>query len=225
MSADLIERKLAAILAADVSGYSRMMEVDEAGTLARLKAHIGEVVRPRIAAHRGHIVKTTGDGLLAEFASVVEAVESAVEIQRSMAERNTGEPENSQILYRVGINLGDVIFEDGDVFGDGVNVASRLEGLAKPGGVCVSDIVHQAVADRIQVPFRDMGNQRVKNISRPIRVWQWTPDAAPQTTRPRRSGAASAGAVRDGVGRRADRLGQHWPGSAGAEGSELAEPS
>ncbi len=112
MSADLIERKLAAILAADVSGYSRMMEVDESGTLARLKAHIGEVVRPRITAHRGHIVKTTGDGLLAEFASVVEAVESAVEIQRSMAERNTGEPENSQILYRVGINLGDVLFEE-----------------------------------------------------------------------------------------------------------------
>ena len=183
MSADLIERKLAAILAADVSGYSRMVEVDEAGTLARVKAHIGEVVRPTIAAHRGHIVKTTGDGLLAEFASVVGAVESAVEIQRSMAERNTSEPENSQILYRVGINLGDVIFEGGDVFGDGVNVASRLEGLAKPGGVCISDIVHQAVADRIQVPFRDMGNQRVKNISRPIRVWQWTPDAAPQTTR------------------------------------------
>ena len=113
MSADLVERKLAAILAADVAGYSRMMEVDEAGTLARLKAHIGEVVRPRIAAHRGNIVKTTGDGLLAEFASVVEAVESALEIQRSMAERNTGEPENSQILYRVGINLGDVIFDDG----------------------------------------------------------------------------------------------------------------
>ena len=184
MEADRAERKLAAILAADVSGYSRMMEVDEAGTLTRLKAHIGDVVGPRIAAHRGNIVKTTGDGLLAEFGSVVEAVESAVEIQRSMAERNTGEPEESQILYRVGINLGDVIFENGDVFGDGVNVASRLEGLAKPGGVCVSDIVHQAVADRIQVPFRDMGNQRVKNISRPIRVWQWTPDAMPQTTRP-----------------------------------------
>ena len=138
MSADLVERKLAAILAADVSGYSRMMEVDEAGTLARMKAHIGEVVRPRIAAHRGNIVKTTGDGLLAEFASVVEAVESAVEIQRSMAERNTGEPENSQILYRVGINLGDVIFEDGDVFGDGVNVASRLEGGSPSRAACAS---------------------------------------------------------------------------------------
>ncbi|MFD1984115.1 alpha/beta fold hydrolase [Mesorhizobium newzealandense] len=184
MVANPFERKLAAILAADVSGYSRMMEVDEAGTLARMKAHIGEVVRPRIAAHRGNVVKTTGEGLLVEFASVVEAVESAIEIQRSMAERNSGEPENTQILYRVGINLGDLIFEDGDVFGDGVNVASRLEGLAKPGGVCVSDIVHQAVEDRIQVPFRDMGNQRVKNISRPIRVWQWTPDAALQTTRP-----------------------------------------
>ena len=184
MHAGLVERKLAAILAADVSGYSRMMEVDEAGTLARLRAHISEVVRPRIAAHRGNIVKTSGDGLLAEFASIVEAVESAVEIQRSMAERNTGEPEDSRILYRVGINLGDVLFEDGDVFGDGVNVASRLEGLAKPGGLCISDIVHQAIADRIEVAFRDMGNQRVKNISRPIRVWQWTPDAPPQTARP-----------------------------------------
>ena len=184
MSVGLTERKLAAILAADVSGYSRMMELDEVGTLARMKAHIGEVVRPRIAAHRGNIVKSTGDGLLAEFASVVEAVESAVEIQRSMAERNSAEAEHSQMHYRVGINLGDVIFADGDVFGDGVNVAARLEGLAKPGGVCVSDIVHQAVADRIQAPFRDMGNQRVKNISRPIRVWQWTPDATLQARGP-----------------------------------------
>ncbi len=167
-----VERRLAAILAADVAGYSRMMEVDEAGTLARLKAHLGEVVRPKIAAHRGNIVKTTGDGLLAEFASVVSAVECAVEIQRSMAERNTGEAEDSLIRFRIGINVGDIIIDDGDIFGDGVNVAARLEGLADPGGICVHRDVRGQVQNRLPLTFDDMGEVEVKNIARPLRVYR-----------------------------------------------------
>jgi len=176
-----MERRLAAILAADMAGYSRLMERDEESTLTRQKTHRGELFDPEIAMRGGRIVKTTGDGMLVEFASAQDAVRCAVEIQTAMSDREATSPDDNRILYRVGINLGDVIFDDGDVFGDGVNVASRLEGLAKPGGVCISDIVHQAVADRIQIPFRDMGTQRVKNISRPVRVWQWTPDAPPQT--------------------------------------------
>jgi len=172
-------RRLAAILAADMAGYSRLMERDEDGILTRQKAHRRELIDPEIANRGGRIVKTTGDGMLVEFTSAQDAVRCAVDIQTAMSDREGAADEDSRILYRFGVNLGDVIFDDGDVFGDGVNVASRLEGLAKPGGVCISDIVHQAVAERIQVPFRDMGNQRVKNISRPIRVWQWTPDAPP----------------------------------------------
>lgn len=179
-----MQRRLAAILAADVVGYSRLMGLDEGGTLSAFKAHRRELVDGKIAEHQGRIVKLTGDGILVEFPSVVEAVACAADIQRQMRERNVDVPEDRRIEFRIGVNLGDIIVEDDDIFGDGVNVASRLEGLAKPGGVCVSDIVHQAVEDRIQVPFRDMGNQRVKNISRPIRVWQWTPDAALQTNRP-----------------------------------------
>jgi pimeloyl-ACP methyl ester carboxylesterase len=129
-------------------------------------------------------VKTTGDGVLAEFSSAQEAVSCAVSIQTAMSDREAVTPEDRRICYRLGINLGDVVFDDGDIFGDGVNVAARLEGLARPGSVCISDIVHQAVADRIRLPFRDMGSQRVKNISRPIRVWQWSPDAPPQTMEP-----------------------------------------
>ena len=170
-------RQLAAILAADMAGYSRLMEQDEENIIARQKAHRMELFDPEITGRGGRIVKTTGDGVLVEFTAAQDAVRCAVNIQVAMSGRESASPEDRRILYRVGINLGDVIFDEGDVFGDGVNVASRLEGLAKPGGVCISDIVHQAIADRIQVPFRDMGNQRVKNISRPIRVWQWTPDA------------------------------------------------
>lgn len=177
-------RRLAVILAADMAGYSRLMERDEDGVLARQKLHRRELIDPEIASRGGRIVKTTGDGMLVEFASVQEAVRCAVSIQAAMKGREELAAEDGRILYRVGVNLGDVLFDDGDVFGDGVNVASRLEGLAEPGGVCISDIVHQAVADRIEVPFRDMGNQRVKNISRPIRVWQWTPDAPPPITEP-----------------------------------------
>ena len=172
-----MERRLAAILVADMAGYSRLMEQDEEGVLERQKSHRRELIDPEIAGRGGRIVKTTGDGMLAEFGSAQDAVRCAIDIQIAMAERESASPMESRIIYRVGINLGDVVFDEGDIFGDGVNVASRLQGLSKPGGVCVSDIVHQSVADRFREPFRDMGSQRVKNISRPIRVWQWTPDA------------------------------------------------
>jgi class 3 adenylate cyclase/pimeloyl-ACP methyl ester carboxylesterase len=170
-----MERRLAAVLVADMAGYSRLMERDEEGVLNRQKKHRRELIDPEIAAHRGRIVKTTGDGMLAEFGSAQDAVRCAMDIQTAMVEREIASPIDSRITYRVGINLGDVVFDDDDVFGDGVNVASRLQGLSEPGGVCVSDIVHQALSERFREPFRDMGSQRVKNISRPIRVWQWTP--------------------------------------------------
>lgn len=172
-----MDRRLAAILAADMAGYSRLMEKDEEDVLTRQKAHRRELIDPQIASHAGRIIKTTGDGLLVEFGSAQDAVRSAINFQSAMIERERAVEANSRIAYRVGINLGDIIFDEGDVFGDGVNVASRLQALSEPGGVCVSDIVHQTVGDRIGGPFRDMGSQRVKNISRPIRVWQWTPDA------------------------------------------------
>ena len=172
-----MERRLAAILVADMAGYSRLMEQDEEGVLERQKTHRRELIDPEIARRGGHIIKTTGDGMLAEFASAQDAVRCAIDVQTAMAERESASPMDRRIIYRVGINLGDVVFDEGDVFGDGVNVASRLQGLAQPGGVCISDIVHQSVGDRFREPFRDMGRQRVKNLSRPIRVWQWTPDA------------------------------------------------
>lgn len=179
-----MERRLAAVLAADVVGYSRLMGADETGTLLALKAHRRELIDGKIAEHQGRIVKLTGDGMLAEFASVVKAVACATEIQRKMPERNADVPEDRRINFRIGINLGDVIVEDKDIYGDGVNVAARLEGLAKPGGLCISDVVHQVVLDRVNEPFRDLGLQRVKNISRPIRVWQWTPDASLRDPQP-----------------------------------------
>ena len=172
-----MERRLAAILVADMAGYSRLMEQDEEGVLERQRTHRRDLIDPEIARHSGRIIKTTGDGMLAEFASAQAAVRCAIDIQTAMAGRERASPKDCQILYRVGINLGDVIFDEGDIFGDGVNVAARLQGLAEPGGVCIADIVHQAVADRFHEPFRDMGGQRVKNIARPIRVWQWTPGA------------------------------------------------
>jgi len=169
-----VEHRLAAIMVADMVGYSRLMEVDELGVLSRQKTYRQGLIDPEIERNRGRIIKTTGDGMLATFDSVKDAVRCAVEIQKKVSEREAGETDDRRISYRVGINLGDVIFDDDDVFGDGVNVAARMEGLAEPGGVCVSDIVHQSVQDRIDVSFRDMGAQRVKNLSRPIRVWQWT---------------------------------------------------
>jgi adenylate cyclase len=165
-------RRLTAILAADVAGYSRLMGADEEGTHERLRAHLGELVNPKISQHRGRIVKNTGDGLLAEFASVVDAVRCSVEIQCGMIDREPEAPEERRIRFRIGINLGDVIAEYDDIFGDGVNVAARLEALAEPGGICVSRVVRDQVRDRLDYAFEDLGEQQVKNISRPVRVYR-----------------------------------------------------
>ena len=165
-------RRLVAVLAADVAGYSRLMGADEEGTYERLKAHLAELVHPKITERRGRVVKNMGDGLLAEFASVVDAVRCAVEMQRGMAERNAGIAAPERIEFRVGINIGDVIAESDDIFGDGVNVAARLETLAEPGGICVSRVVRDQVRDRLHYIFEDMGEQSVKNIARPVRVYQ-----------------------------------------------------
>jgi adenylate cyclase len=165
-----VQRRLAAILAADVAGYSRLMGEDEEGTLAALKAIRRELGDPKIKEHRGRIVKTTGDGLLAEFASVVDAVRCAVEVQRETALRNAGVPVERRIEFRMGINLGDIIIDEHDIYGDGVNVAARLEALAEPGGICVSRVVRDQVRDKLSFAFEDMGEQQVKNIARPIRV-------------------------------------------------------
>ena len=170
MSGERVVRRLEAILVADVAGYSRLMGADEEGTLAALKAIRREVGDPKVKAHRGRIVKTIGDGLLIEFASVVDAVRCAVEIQREMAERNADVPPNRRIEFRMGINVGDIIKDERDIFGDGVNVAARLEALAEPGGICVSRVVRDQVRDKLDFAFEDMGEQQVKNITRPIRV-------------------------------------------------------
>jgi class 3 adenylate cyclase len=165
-----VERKLAAILAADVVGYSRLMGLDEEGTLERLKEHRRALFDPKIIEHRGRIVKTTGDGLLVEFASVVDAVRCAVDVQRGMAERNTESLADQRIDFRIGINVGDIIIDGDDIYGDGVNVAARLEGLAEPGGIYVSRVVRDQVRDKLDFGFEDMGAQSVKNIARPVRV-------------------------------------------------------
>src|ERR1700741_5161779 len=165
-------RRLAAILAADVAGYSRLMGVDEEGTHERLSAHFRELVDPKIKEHRGRTVKNTGDGLLAEFASVVDAVRCAAEVQRGMIDREPEVPDEQRIRFRIGINLGDVIVEEHDIFGDGVNVAARLEALAEPGGICVSRVVRDQVRDKLDIGFEDLGEQQVKNIARPVRVYR-----------------------------------------------------
>jgi adenylate cyclase len=170
MNEERVERRLAAILAGDVAGYSRLMGVDEEGTLAALKRHRRELVDPKIKEHRGRTVKLTGDGILVEFASVVDAVRCAVEIQRGMAERNVEVPAERRIEYRIGLNLGDIIIDEHDIYGDGVNIAARLEALAEPGGICVSRIVRDQVRDKLDFSFADMGEQQVKNIARPVRT-------------------------------------------------------
>src|SRR5437868_11332979 len=169
-------RRLAAILAADVAGYSRLMGADEEGTLQRLKAHLGELVGPKIREHRGRIVKTTGDGVLAEFASVVDAVRCAGEIQRAMVDRDLDLAEERRLRFRIGVNLGDLIVDSGDIYGDGVNIAVRLEGLAAPGSICVSGTVRDHIGDRLPYTFEDIGEQSVKNIARPVRVYAIRPE-------------------------------------------------
>ena len=179
------ERKLAAILAADVVGYSRLMGRDEEGTLRRLKAHLGELVEPHIAAHRGRIVKRTGDGLLVDFSSAVEAVRCAVAIQSGMADRNRAALDDSRIEFRIGINLGDVIIEGEDIYGDGVNIAARLEALADPGTIFVSRAVRDSVRDKLGIVLEDLGEKPVKNIVRPVRVFRiGGRDAARPATQP-----------------------------------------
>jgi len=167
-----VERRLAAVLAADVAGYSRLIGADEEGTLARLKAVRKAIVNPAIASHRGHIVKTTGDGILVEFASAVDAVRSAVEIQRRMAKQNAAVPPDQRIEFRIGIHVGDVIFDDNDIFGDGVNIAARLERIAEPGGVCMSDDAYRQVRGKVEITCGDMGQQSLKNIAEPMRAWR-----------------------------------------------------
>ena len=172
MTQERVERRLTAILAADVAGYSRLMGADEEGTLAALKKVRREIFDAKIAEHRGRIVQTSGDGLLVEFASVVDAVRCAVEIQREMAQRNAGVAKERSIEFRIGINLGDIMVDEQDIFGDGVNVAARLETLAEPGGICVSRVVRDQVRDKLAVSFEDMGQQQVKNIARPVRAYR-----------------------------------------------------
>src|SRR6202048_3853720 len=172
-----VERRLAAILAADVAGYSRLMGADEEGTHERLKAHLEELVDPKIKEHRGRIVKNTGDGMLAEFPSVVDAVRCAAEVQRGMIDREPEVPDERRIRFRIGINLGDVIVERDDIYGDGVNIAARLEALAEPGGVCISRVVRDQIRDKLPYPFEDRGEQSVKNIVRSVRVYTLRPEA------------------------------------------------
>jgi adenylate cyclase len=178
-------RRLAAILAADVAGYSRLMEADEEGTLAALRAIRHELGDPKIGEHRGRIVKTTGDGLLVGFASVVDAVRCAVEVQREMIAHNAAIPAERRIEFRMGINVGDIIIiEDGDIFGDGVNIAARLEALAEPGGICLSAAAHEQVRDRLDLAFDDLGEQQVKNITRPVRTYSVTLGASSRAALP-----------------------------------------
>src|SRR5208282_5842096 len=159
-------------LAADVAGYSRLMGVDEEGTLTVLKALRRELIDPKIAEHHGRIVKTTGDGALVEFASAVDAVRCAIEVQRAMAERSAASPEDRRIEFRIGINIGDIIIDDNDIFGDGVNIAARLEGIAEPGRVCMSDDASRQVRGKIEMTCDDMGLRALKNIAEPMRAWR-----------------------------------------------------
>jgi adenylate cyclase len=183
MAEDRVERRLAAILAADVVGYSRLMGADEEGTYASLKAYRREFIDPKIAEYRGRIFKTTGDGALAEFASVVDAVRCAADIQRATAERNVGMPFDRRIQFRIGINVGDIIIDEGDIYGDGVNIAARLEGIAVPGGICISEDVYRQVRGKLDVAFEDAGAQHLKNIDRLPRAFrnEFGTDVARQT--------------------------------------------
>ncbi len=176
------QRRLAAIVAADVVGYSRLMGVNEAGTLAALRSHRAELIDDKIAEHGGRIVKTMGDGLLLEFPSVVDATQCVIDVQQAMARRNEAVDEDKRIVFRIGVHLGDLVVEGDDIFGDGINIAARLEAICEVGGVAISGTAHENIAGRIEVGFIDAGEQQLKNISRPVRVWQWTPTASQMPT-------------------------------------------
>ncbi len=171
-----MERRLAAILATDVVGYARLIRADEEGTITALQALRTDIIDPKIAEHHGRIVKLMGDGMLAEFGSVVDAVRAAVETQQAVTDHNAGLPEEQRIEFRVGINLGDVVIDGDDIQGDGVNVAARLETMSEPGGFCISDVVYQSIKGKTALAFVDLGEQQLKNIDTPIRVWRWDPD-------------------------------------------------
>jgi adenylate cyclase len=190
LSSEHVERRLAAILAADVAGSCRLIGIDEEGTLAQLKALRKTLFDPKIAEHHGRIVKNTGDGALVEFASVVGAVRCADEIQRSMAERNTDVPQDKRIEFRIGIHVGDIIIADDDIFGDGINIAVRLEGIAEPGGICISDDAHRQVRGKVESTLEDMGSQSLKNIAEPMRAWRVRigPSSSPATKPPTETG-------------------------------------
>src|SRR5215468_10800158 len=179
-----VERRLAAILAGDVAGYSRLMGADEEGTLARLNAHRREFLEPTIAEHRGRIVKRTGDGILIEFGSAVDAARCAVEIQHGMIERNASVAQDKRIEFRIGIHVGDIIIEEGDIFGDGVNIAARLEGIAQPGGICISDDAYRQVRGKLDANFQDAGEKELRNIARPVRVCRLQPGGATEAAAP-----------------------------------------
>ena len=172
MGEDRVARRLAAILAADVAGYSRLMGADESGTARTLRDHRA-AIDPVVANHGGRIVKTTGDGILLEFPSIVAAVECAIAVQKLMARRNTDVPIDSRMLFRIGINLGDVLIVDEDILGDGVNIAARLESISEPGGIYISEAAYVQVRDKLDVKFEDIGEQRLKNIQRPVRVYRF----------------------------------------------------
>ena len=190
MPGERVDRRLAAVLAADIAGYSRLMGRDEERTLAQLKVLRKTLVDPGIASHRGRIVKTTGDGMLVEFASPVDAARFAVEVQHAMSERNVDVSPDLRIEFRIGIHLGDIIFDDNDIFGDGVNIAARLEGIAQPGGVCISDDTHRQIRGKVDIAFDDLGEQSLKNIAEPMRAWHMRP--ASSRAPPGSSGPASA---------------------------------
>src|ERR1700731_609430 len=184
LATERVERRLVAVLAADVAGYSRLMGADEEGTLARLKAIRKSLADPTIAAHRGRIVKTTGDGMLVEFASAVDAARGAAEVQRAMARQNANVPQDQRIEFRIGIHVGDIIFDDNDIFGDGVNIAARLEGIAEHGGVCMSDDAYRQVRGKVDFAFEDMGLQNLKNIVEPMRAWRLRMNASGSAAAP-----------------------------------------